>query len=156
MKLPTKRVCFRCKTEKPITDFYRSNVRYYQRECIACTKERRQRWWKSELGRRSSANTKLKARFGVTIEEYEAMVLAVGGHCQICGVDVSYNGHRLALDHNHQTGHLRGILCKACNAGIGRLKDDPALLRRAADYIERHDVQPMRSYEKLQDAQGNH
>lgn len=43
----------------------------------------------------------------------------------------------LAVDHDHETGCLRGLLCEGCNRGIGLLRDDPDLLRRAADYIER-------------------
>ncbi|MFI5397590.1 MAG: endonuclease domain-containing protein [Candidatus Binatia bacterium] len=51
--------------------------------------------------------------------------------CAICG-----GTHRICLDHDHKTGAFRGWLCNACNRALGMLKDDPAILRRAADYIE--------------------
>lgn len=77
------------------------------------------------------------AKRGVTEEQIDALVAAQGDACAICG-----NGRRahrdLAIGHDHTTGKLRGLLCQDCNMGIGQLKDDPALLRKAADYIERH------------------
>ncbi len=45
---------------------------------------------------------------------------------------------RLAIDHDHKTGQVRSLLCKKCNGVLGLVDDDPALLRAAADYIERH------------------
>jgi hypothetical protein len=59
-----------------------------------------------------------------------------GGVCAICEQPCR-TGKRLAVDHDHQTGHVRGLLCRTCNSGIGLLNDDPDLLRKAADYIER-------------------
>lgn len=52
--------------------------------------------------------------------------------CEICGTTEK----RLVIDHNHQTGHLRGMLCDLCNKGIGALKEDPNILRRAVAYLE--------------------
>jgi hypothetical protein len=53
--------------------------------------------------------------------------------CEICG-----SGKRLCLDHDHITGAFRGWLCATCNSAIGMLRDDPVLIRRAADYVEAH------------------
>lgn len=64
------------------------------------------------------------------------MLAAQGGKCAICG-GTNPGGHRLAVDHDHTTGAVRGLLCHACNAGIGKLRDDPALLRVAADYLDK-------------------
>ena len=140
MSKETIRVCFSCKRALPFTPehFYRSNTRYLQRECKPCNKRRRAAWWKSSLGKRSSANTKLKARFGITVEQFEAKLKEQDGKCLICGATQSVLGHKLAVDHNHTTGKIRGILCKSCNIGIGNLKDSPILLRQAADYLERY------------------
>lgn len=58
------------------------------------------------------------------------------GVCHICGgVDKDRN---LAIDHCHQTGKMRGLLCMGCNTALGRFKDNPDLLRKAAEYIEKH------------------
>ena len=140
MEIPTHRVCFACKQDKPIEEFYRSNVRYYQRECKVCNKIRRSLWWKSPKGRLSAANTKLKSRFGITLIEYEELVGKCGNKCEICGASSSVNGHRLAVDHDHKTGAIRGILCKACNSGIASFSDDPNKLKSAIVYLEKQNL----------------
>lgn len=131
------RTCFSCKREKPEEEFYADNSpgRSEQRECKECCRERRAKWWKSARGKRSSANSKLKARFGLSIDEYEELLAKQEGKCKICGALRSSLGHRLAVDHNHETGEIRGLLCKSCNIGIGNLQDDPELCERAAVYL---------------------
>jgi hypothetical protein len=130
------KTCFRCKETKPVSEFYRSNTRYYQRECKPCNRDRKYRWHKSDAGKRSTANTKLKARFGISVEEYERMLAEQSGKCRICAQEVSYMGHKLAVDHDHASGKVRGLLCKACNLAIGNFKDDPALCIAAAEYLK--------------------
>ena len=70
-------------------------------------------------------------RYGITPEEYDAMLAAQGGGCAICGARGNANGRRLAVDHDHVTGAARGILCHNCNAGIGHFADDRARMREA-------------------------
>lgn len=127
--------CFACKRDKPLDAFYRSNVHYRQRECKECTRLRKHRWHMTESGKLSSANSKLKKRFGITLQEYEQMVAAVQGKCEICGATSSYGKHRLAVDHDHKSGLLRGILCKSCNTGLGAFRDDVTLLYSAVAYL---------------------
>ena len=78
----------------------------------------------------------LMSRFGLTVDAYDAMVNVQGGVCAICREQCA-SGMRLSVDHDHMTGEVRGLLCKICNVAIGHLKDDPELLRRAAEYLER-------------------
>jgi len=82
------------------------------------------------------------ARYGTTPEEFAVKLEAQGGACMICGRPPKPDGVRAAAqlhqDHDHKTGVTRDLLCNSCNQGIGYLKDDPALLRAAADYIDRH------------------
>lgn len=61
-------------------------------------------------------------------------VLDQAGGCEVCGG--RDEGKRLALDHCHETGVVRGMLCQRCNTAIGQMRDDPSLLRRAAAYLE--------------------
>ena len=131
------KTCYACKETKPVSEFYRSNKTYYQKECKACNRERKYRWHQTEEGKLSSANTKLKRRFGITMDDYQAMLDSQGGQCLICGTTESYLGHRLAVDHCHTTGKIRGLLCKGCNVGLGNFNDRPELLRNAAAYLER-------------------
>src|SRR5258708_47128 len=100
----TTKICFNCKTEKPLAEFYRSNIHYYQKECKDCCRLRKAAWYKTEAGKRSSANTKLKRRFGVTIEQYELDLKNQEGKRAICKESLNTLGHRLGYDHNHLTG----------------------------------------------------
>lgn len=90
------------------------------------------RWKDAHPEARRAQN--LKKNFGLTIEQYDALLLAQGGTCAICR-EVCGTGKRLAVDHDHETGEIRGLLCFDCNSGIGKLKDNRALLLRAAEYL---------------------
>ena len=72
-------------------------------------------------------------KYGVTRKDYDTMLVAQAGVCAICGK--AENGKRLAIDHCHKTGEVRGLLCALCNTAIGKLNDDPELLERAAMYL---------------------
>jgi len=133
---PTVKTCYACKTEKPVTDFYKSNVNFYQKECKDCNRTRKYKWHQTELGKLSSANTKLKRRFGITLDQFNEMYKKQEGKCLICGVNESILGHRLAVDHCHTTGKIRGLLCKSCNMGIGNLKENIDNLQNAIKYLE--------------------
>jgi hypothetical protein len=139
MNLENK-VCFNCKKEKPVTDFYRSNTRYYQRECKDCNRERKYKWHQTDAGKLSSANTKLKRRFGIDLNEYNQMLKAQDGKCLICGATESIFGHKLAVDHCHKTNKIRGLLCKSCNVGLGHFKDNIKSLLKAAEYLKNHEI----------------
>ena len=77
---------------------------------------------------------KLKRDFGLTLAEYRIMMSTQGGLCLICKKpDAS---RRLSVDHDHATGRIRGLLCHTGNQGVGYFHDNPAALRRAADYLE--------------------
>ncbi|MBW3561477.1 MAG: endonuclease VII domain-containing protein [Actinobacteria bacterium] len=75
------------------------------------------------------------ADYGLTLVELREMLTAQGGRCAICNAafdeDLVPN-----VDHCHETGRVRGLLCHHCNTGMGLLRDDPARLRSAARYLE--------------------
>lgn len=79
----------------------------------------------------------LKRRYGMTLEEYDAMLEAQGGGCFICGrpprEDIS-----LHVDHDHSTGKVRGILCFCCNNALADFREDPTLFAKAAAYLSWH------------------
>lgn len=77
----------------------------------------------------------LKTRFGITVEQYETMFLNQNGRCAICGREPDLQ--RLHVDHDHKTGRVRGLLCMTCNTALGKFSDDPELLRKAIEYLER-------------------
>ncbi|SRR6266496_3841386 len=116
-----------------------------RRPCQKCGRGRTERFYKSARGRvcvtcqrTRSRTTNHAARigktYGITADEYTAILAAQQGACAICMQTRSY---RLNVDHRHSDGVVRGLLCRLCN---GRLltaaRDNPETLRRAADYLE--------------------
>lgn len=69
--------------------------------------------------------------------EYARLLAIAHSRCEICGAENHSNGRkdRLAVDHDHRTGIVRGLLCHRCNTALGLLGDDPALLARASSYL---------------------
>lgn len=80
---------------------------------------------------------RLLQKYGITIEEYEALYEAQDGLCAICGeTPESDRWNRLAVDHCHETGQVRGLLCGSCNRALGSFKDDPEIMQRAIAYLQ--------------------
>lgn len=82
----------------------------------------------------------LLRKYGITHADYESMLAAQGGGCAICGATPPEQAAKyrtfLHVDHCHDTGRVRGLLCGEHNLMLGRFNDDPILLRRAADYLD--------------------
>lgn len=76
-----------------------------------------------------------KRKYGWDITNYEQQLEKQGGCCAICGTSDPKRNGMFHIDHCHDTGKVRGLLCGHCNIGIGNLKDDPLLLARAIDYL---------------------
>jgi len=77
-------------------------------------------------------------KFGISIEDVIAVEGLAGTPCPTCGTTMTASrGHHLAcIDHDHETGLVRGVLCSACNTALGMFNDDPKRLRAAADYLK--------------------
>jgi hypothetical protein len=110
----------------------------------ACYQKNKDRWKpkyierRREWGKKNGRNSNLRQKYGVTEQQYEQAILAVGGVCEICGQSCSVH-RNLSVDHDHDTGFVRGLLCMKCNAGIGKFGDGIELLRAAVEYMERTD-----------------
>jgi len=81
--------------------------------------------------------------YGLTLEQYEAMVEYQDHKCKICGIpetenslDKNGNPKRLSIDHDHETGQIRGLLCNPCNTALGSFRDNVESLQRAILYLE--------------------
>jgi len=83
-----------------------------------------------------SRRSRLMKLYGITIEEYDRMLENQKGCCAICDRDAADFKTRLAVDHNHITGEIRGLLCSYCNHRIIGRHRDAALLRKMADYVD--------------------
>lgn len=78
------------------------------------------------------------ASFGLTPDEFRQMEETQNGVCAICEQpETDKRNHRLAVDHDHDTGRIRGLLCKSCNIGLGMFRDSTNNLRRAINYLRR-------------------
>lgn len=109
--------------------------------CKPCAKEKFDAWRKANPSKwlRSRRNSYLKKEYGITVDEYEALLASQGGLCAICSKPPDDSrGYRPHVDHCHATGRVRGILCYGCNSGIGSLKDDPEIVRKALTYLLFH------------------
>jgi len=83
----------------------------------------------------SSHDRMLRDKYGITAEEYDAILSSQGGLCAICTRPPGRR--RLSVDHDHETGRVRGILCPRCNSVLGMVADSSKILHSAAVYLER-------------------
>ena len=134
----TVKRCSKCGESKPLDDFHRCRAKSHGRAayCRGCTREVQRDWRAANpLLQRQYARRALLKRYGLSAEQFDALLVAQAGRCDICSDPLD---DALHIDHCHATGSVRGLLCIHCNTGIGKLRDRPALLRAAADYLERH------------------
>lgn len=145
------KLCRECRAEKAVTEFTRHRREKDGRSplCKACHLRRhneyRDRNYEHYLGvRRTSGKAgELRRNYGITQEAHAMILKKQGGGCAICGRTVEEEGRHLAVDHdgtccNKRRGCakcVRGLLCRACNNGLGHFADDPKRLRRAAAYL---------------------
>lgn len=135
LKLPSSdprngpRVCTTCKQEKPSSEYYlerdkRATNGISQRSiCRPCTEERKYKRF-------------IEKTYNFTFDQYEKMLDQQRGKCAICDSRLSSSRTgRLFVDHCHTTGKVRGLLCSACNHGLGLFKDSPKLLNKAINYL---------------------
>jgi hypothetical protein len=124
---------------------YRERTRAYQRAWHAAhndevNAERRRSWAEDPARReqqrgyrtRSLRKAELKYYYGLSVDDYQAMLTRQSGACAICR---KRPGETLSVDHCHDTHKVRSLLCRKCNLGLGHLKHDPRLLRAAIAYL---------------------
>lgn len=78
--------------------------------------------------------SRMKA-FGLTPSDYDALLLAQGGVCKVCGATKPGGNGRFVVDHDHKTGKVRGLLCTRCNLMLGCARDDRSILSSASLYL---------------------
>lgn len=129
-------ICTKCKLEKELPEFCKDkNVKLgYKPLCRECNKAKSKAYALKHKDKTKGNN--LKARYGITAGEYQAMFAAQGGVCKICKLPEHHMGRDLSVDHCHATGKVRGLLCNSCNRGMGLFVDSPERLRKAAEYLE--------------------
>lgn len=135
------KVCCKCQELKPKNEFHKNKAKKdgLSTYCKACNKNvaltfRQENPDKDQQYHR---RYKLQSLYGLTIADYEALLISQGGACAICGsASACTNKDNLYVDHCHQTGVVRGLLCQRCNSAIGLMRDNPELCRKAVEYLE--------------------
>lgn len=136
------KACTRCKKDRPLDAFglrkrkSGTNVHSWCKSC--CTAAARESHAKNpELNERRWHDSHLRRRYGITLKQYEQLLVDQNGGCKLCGSKVGRQGTqmRLCVDHDHKTGRVRGLLCGGCNGALGQFGDDEAGLLRALSYL---------------------
>ena len=140
--LNTAKSCRICKMTKPLEDFYRKNSSKDGREssCISC---RRKQMSAADKKRYQSAvrrDNHLMRTYIINQSIYDHLFLMQGGHCALCPATVSgrKDDQHLIVDHDHETGDVRGLVCHHCNIMLGGAKDNISTLQNAITYLLKH------------------
>lgn len=134
--------CSGCKDWLDLDKFATTRGQPYS-QCKNCNNAYQKKWRLSFTEEREERrlNTCMKWKFGITIEDYKRMSQEQNGVCAICGKPETILDprrgilKRLVIDHDHDTGKIRGLLCHNCNSGIGMLQDKQEIVQKAADYL---------------------
>ena len=131
------KVCSECGMEKDIDEFYirNKNKPYRHSKCKVCVRAR----VKSQRDPIRAMDKWYRWKYGITLQEYNEMSTLQNHQCSICGKKMDVDGtqdKRLHVDHCHDTGKVRGLICKCCNVGLGEMKHDPQILLSAVEYLK--------------------
>lgn len=134
--------CVHCKDPKTKEDFYPS-ISYksgYRLECIECAKKKSKKYPKSSEQIKAGH---LRCDYGITPEIYKRMLIEQNNVCAICGKEETVKNYKdkvssLAVDHDHKTGKIRGLLCQKCNSGLGKFEDNEDNMLKAVEYLRKH------------------
>lgn len=130
------KVCSACGETKPESEYYSKTSRHGRvglaSECKSCAKARAARWAADNPDKVRKKNRDwVRKQIGCAPEDYDRMYEEQGGCCGICRLPFDM----LCVDHCHETGRIRGLLCTTCNKSLGGFKDDKERLQRAIDWL---------------------
>lgn len=131
------KICSRCNQEKSLDEFGKHPTGKLGRrpECKVCRRKYEFERYSRAKFKQSDISLKrqLKYKYDITKEEYEDLKIAQNNTCAIC-----FKNKKLNIDHDHETGKVRGLLCWNCNVAIGHLGDSIEILQSAANYLSRY------------------
>lgn len=140
------KTCSKCGLEKDESEFYGNSRGGLASQCKTCRKHYKKTHKKErpeaakradqEYQRKYQRSKLLADNYGLSQIQYGAMLEKQNGCCAICGRHQSEFKKTLAVDHNHETGKNRGLLCGPCNTARGLLKEDREVLRKAILYLQ--------------------
>lgn len=121
-------------------------ARWYQENKERASASRKEYYARTKSARaRTGRDWRFREKYGITHDDYDAMVSAQGGLCAACGGEQQHGWKRLCVDHDHATGRVRGLLCDYCNRAVGLLRDDASRAQRLADYLSRVPIEGLAS-----------
>lgn len=127
-------ICNKCELEKPLSEFGKhknSNKYGINSTCKECL-------------RKEDKFIKIKRAYGIDEEDFQAMYISQNGKCAICNEDIALRSkietkyHSACVDHCHETGKVRDLLCSDCNRGLGFFKDDVNIINNVLKYLIKH------------------
>ena len=132
------KTCTKCGITKEITEFYKRGGKVSpnsrKNHCKDCEKKRvSESYWEDPS---KSRNNDLKRLYGITLNEYNQMLVDQNHKCITCGTTDPGGKHgKFMVDHCHSTGEVRGLLCKSCNIALGEVKDNRQTLLNMVEYL---------------------
>lgn len=134
-----RRICPNCGRTDEEIEFY--SERSHTNLCKPCNQERSRSHYQSKAPSGYYREKQLQNDYGISAEDYAQMLLEQGGVCAICGLPETFirwgKVSQLCVDHDHETGKVRGLLCHNCNRVLGYIQDDLTWLSSATEYLER-------------------
>lgn len=147
------KVCTKCKIEKTLEEFHVNNRRKDKRNgvCKDCKnaysrnnfkrypssqKEYRSEYLKPRYSKESSRERHLRIYYNLTQDQYDELLRKQSGCCAVCRKPAEHFKHRLAVEHDHHTGEIRGLACGSCNRRIIGRHRSPDIFYNAAKYLE--------------------
>lgn len=132
------KICIDCKKSLSEDSFYqRKNINVNQ--CRNCYGIRRREWRLNNLeqNKRSTSASWFRIKYGLSLAQRQRLLEQNNYCCYLCNRPAKiFPSKGLHVDHNHETGKVRGMLCNRCNRGLGFFKDSASELRKAADYLD--------------------
>lgn len=107
-----------------LQDYYQNNKEYHKEYYLG----RKQKVWEDNI----------KRKFNLSVEQYKTLEEQQNFKCAICEVDTPEPYQRWTVDHCHETGKVRGLLCTKCNPGIGFFRNDINILYKAIEYLRKY------------------
>lgn len=136
----TEKRCPHCRETKPIAEFIRPRAGTPSDYCHPCRQAKRRREYERSGGRDEPYRQVLKRDYGMTLADYNAILARQAHRCAICrrpeAVMQGDQRRRLSVDHDHVTGHVRGLLCSRCSRVVWAIEENHTTLDAIRTYLE--------------------
>jgi hypothetical protein len=149
--------CTKCSNQKPLSEYNKNKKRKdgLSAWCKSCTKLSSAKWYKinankviarsrqwalsnQEKKKLNSRKSHLKRKYNMSLEDEKKLIDNQKNKCAICNIEMITEQSKFHIDHCHNSGKVRGVLCNSCNTGLGMFKDSQEYLKSAVKYLKKH------------------